>query len=122
MNGRRAPRERATKGIELSRRGKRGQRVRRSAPRPKASPDNANSGRRQLTVGRVYQYRARGGAVALPFIRISGLWVEAMGFRCGDVVDVLVRPGSIRIRLHQPPANAISLGAAKAKCTSVTEP
>lgn len=53
---------------------------------------------RLIKVGRTTQMRSSGGSpVVVPFIRLSGKWLERAGFLEGDVIEVTAAKGEIRL-------------------------
>jgi len=55
---------------------------------------------RTVTVGRrIHIYRG-GRSIGVPFIRLSGKWLERAGFRERDRVEVWIGQGEIRLVCH----------------------
>ena len=52
---------------------------------------------RIVKVGRTTQVRRGGGRLAVPFIRLSGKWLERAGFLEGDMIAVTAANGEIMI-------------------------
>lgn len=53
---------------------------------------------RALKVGRLYPTSSRDRSPdPVPFIRLAGKWLAELGFKEGDIVDVVVAPGEIRL-------------------------
>ena len=50
-----------------------------------------------MKVGGLYRMRRGQQASAVPFIRLSGKWLEQAGFLVGGAIHVEVTPGSIRL-------------------------
>ena len=62
-------------------------------------------GARMVKIGRSFRNGRFGATIVVPFIRLSGLWLEKAGFRAGDHFLVDVRPDGIRlIRQEQKPS------------------
>lgn len=61
---------------------------------------------RTLKVGRVYPTSTGNRSPnPVPFIRIAGKWLAKIGFNDGDILDVVISPGEIRLvrREGSPP-------------------
>ena len=52
---------------------------------------------RMVKVGRTTQVRRGGGRSAVPYIRLSGKWLERAGFFEDDMIAVAAANGEIRI-------------------------
>jgi len=59
--------------------------------------DSGAQAARKLKVGRSFRRGRFGATVAVPFIRLSGKWLEQAGFRAGDNLLVDVQPEGIRL-------------------------
>jgi len=75
-----------------------------AAPEPEARE-------RRLTVSRLFAPRARpvaysAPATVVPFLRISGRWLSALGFEPGDRVRVEGEPGRLQVTRVSPGAEA----------------
>jgi hypothetical protein len=55
---------------------------------------------RELRVGQTFQMRGR-DQVAVPFIRLSGRWLEQAGFTSGARVEVRVKSGKLLLVLRE---------------------
>lgn len=63
---------------------------------------------RLIKVGRTIQTRRGAGiAVIVPFIRLSGKWIERAGFLEGDIIEVTAAHGEIKM-IRQGEQNAQS--------------
>jgi hypothetical protein len=54
-----------------------------------------------IKVGRTYQ-RGFSATSRVPFIRLSGRWLEEAGFLEGDVLEISVALGEIRLKATKP--------------------
>lgn len=59
---------------------------------------------RDLTIGEIY----RGNNKVVPMLRISGLWLEELGFKSGDFVRVKCENGQIIITPNTEKAEEIA--------------
>ena len=61
--------------------------------------ESTGSSARLIKVGRTTQVRRAGGSsvVVVPFIRLSGKWLERAGFLEGDIIEVTAANGEIKI-------------------------
>lgn len=58
---------------------------------------------RRLTVGCTYQERARAKLTPVPFIRLTGKWLESAGFHPGQKIALRISSAEIVItRSHAP--------------------
>lgn len=54
---------------------------------------------RDLTVGDVYR-----NGKSVPMLRVSGLWLEELGFKTGDFVQIKCEDGQLTISLNEEKA------------------
>jgi len=59
--------------------------------------DSGAQGARRVKIGRSFRRGRFGITVVVPFIRLSGKWLEQAGFRAGDNLLVDVQPEGIRL-------------------------
>jgi len=57
---------------------------------------------RELLVGQTFQSRGR-DEVAVPFIRLSGRWLEQAGFTSGTRIEVRVKTGQLLLVRRESP-------------------
>ena len=58
---------------------------------------------RDLTVGDIYR-----NGKSVPILRISGLWLEELGFRTGDFVRIKCEDGQLIISLNEEKAQQVA--------------
>jgi hypothetical protein len=49
------------------------------------------STKRRITLHSRYQERAYGAEKEVPWLNVSGLWLEKLGFKAGDKVEITMR-------------------------------
>jgi len=71
--------------------------------KPPMVPSTSSARIRKIKVGRIYRNHTRNApGTAVPFIRISGKWLEQAGFRMGSVVTITVQSGELTLTVQNP--------------------
>lgn len=63
---------------------------------------------RKLTIGCLQQLRSGNRYISVPALKLTGLWLDKIGFRTGKQVMVTEIPDGIVVRLVSRPPNAAS--------------
>ena len=68
-----------------------------SAFKQSQQASDSRSGTRIIKVGSMVRFARNGRSTKVPFIRLSGKWLEDAGFQEGDFLAVCVQHGEMRM-------------------------
>lgn len=62
------------------------------------------NGQRTITISRLFRSTSTGGDTRVPYVRMSGRWLEKAGFKCGARLLIATEKGKLVITLAPPEA------------------